>query len=258
MNTIHPTAIIDPKAKLGNGVSIGPYAIIGSDVVIGEDTKVAAHAVIAGNTTIGKENQIGIGAVIGLEPQDISYKGEQSYLKIGDRNNIREYAQIHRGTKEGSETVVGNDNFILGFSHIAHNCRIGNKIILANGALVAGYCIVDDYAFISGLCLVHQHTHIGAHVIMRGGSRVSLDVPPFCITDNANQLRGINSVGLSRRGFADTDIRAIKKCYRDLFGSAKPLNAAVEELIVSYASGSARTFLDFIRSSERGICRPEC
>ncbi len=253
---IHPTAIIGPKVKLGEGVQVGPYAVLDGEITIGAKTKIGPHAVIEGWTEIGVENQIGVGAVIGLEPQDFSYKGEKAFVKIGNRNNIREYAQIHRGTGEGGVTTVGDDNYILGFSHIAHDCHVGSHIILANGALVAGHAVVEDYAYISGLCLVHQFARIGKYSMMRGGARVSLDIPPYCMADDANSLRGLNSVGLDRRGFSAATIREIKRVYRQIFGGEKPMNEQVESLLAENLSPEAKYFVQFIKESERGVCRP--
>lgn len=256
MSNIHPTAIVDAKAELAENVSIGPYAVIGAGVVIGAGSTVAAHAVIEGQTTIGRDNEIGVGAVIGLAPQDYAFKNCVSRVVIGDKNKIREYAQIHRGTKENSETVIGNENFLMGFSHVAHNCRLGNQVIVANGALLAGYVTVEDGAFISGLCPVHQFTRIGKYAMMRGGSRISLDLPPYTIADNANEIRGINVVGLSRRGFTKPMIAEIKALYRDVFFSDELLQDIVQARLATNPPEHLRHFLEFIRQSETGICRP--
>ena len=253
---IHGTAIIHPNAQISDGVRIGPYAVIDENVSIGEGTKIDSHCVITGHTSIGKDNRIGIGAVIGLEPQDAAYRDEKSFVRIGERNIIREYVQIHRGTKEGTETRVGDDNFFLGFSHIAHNCRVGNGVVLANGALLAGYVGVEDYAFISGHCLVHQFCRIGKYAMMRGGARVSLDIPPYCVADDANSIRGINTVGLERRGFTLAQIKEIKKTYKEIFSGSAPLKDRIENLLAKNPPQEIRYFLDFIKNSERGVCRP--
>lgn len=255
-NGIHPTAIIHPGARIAEGVEIGPYSVIGGNVTIGPGTRVDSHCVITGHTAIGSENRIGVGAVIGLEPQDTAYRGERSFVKVGDRNNIREYVQIHRGTKEGSTTTVGNDNFLLGFSHVAHNCRLGNNIILTNGALLGGHVEVDDYVFISGHCLVHQHCRLGTHAMMRGGARVSLDIPPYCVADDANALRGINSVGLDRRGFSSGQLREIKKVYKEVYQAQGAMSDQVEKALAQNPPQEIRLFLEFIKSSTRGVCRP--
>ncbi|MBI2118677.1 MAG: acyl-ACP--UDP-N-acetylglucosamine O-acyltransferase [Elusimicrobia bacterium] len=254
---IHPTAVINPKAKIASDVEVGPYVIIGSDVSIGTGTKISSHAVIAGFTEIGCNNLIGVGAVIGLEPQDLAYQNEKSFVRIGNSNNIREYVQIHRGTKEGSSTIIGDHNFFLGFSHVAHNCKVGSHVIVANGALLAGYVEVEDYAFISGLCLVHQFTRIGESAMMRGGSRISLDLPPYCIADDANTIRGINTIGLERRGFSKIVVREIKKNYKELFYSSKPLAESIKDRLAQESSKEILHFLEFIKAAERGICRPQ-
>lgn len=256
MVKIHPTAVVDPKAEVSEGVEIGPYVVVGENVKIGSRTKIDPHAVIVGDTTIGSDNRIGVGAVIGLEPQDVAYKNEKSFVRIGNFNIIREYVQIHRGTKEGSATTLGDYNFLLGFSHLAHNCKVGNRIILANGALLAGYAEVEDYAFISGHCLVHQYCRIGESAMMRGGSRISLDLPPYCIADDTNTVRGINSIGLERRGFSGDQIRKVKKVYKELFYSEKPMAESVDSMLAENPSKELQRFLNFIKSSERGICRP--
>lgn len=254
---IHPTAIVGPQVRLAANVQVGPYAVLDGEVSIGAGTKIGPHAVITGWTEIGRENEIGVGAVIGLEPQDVSYKGEKAFVKIGDSNKIREYAQIHRGTGEGGVTSVADDNFILGFSHIAHDCRVGSHIILANGALLAGHAVVEDYAYVSGLCLVHQFVRLGRYSMMRGGARVSLDIPPYCMADDANSLRGLNTIGLERRGFSPDVIREIKKVYRMVFAGEKPMNEQVEELLKDSLSEEAKYFVRFIKDSERGVCRPQ-
>lgn len=256
MKIIHPTAQVSPKAKIDDEVEIGPFVIIDENVSIGKGTKIGPHTVITGYTEIGSENQIGIGAVIGLEPQDLAYKEGKSFVKIGNRNKIREYVQIHRGTKEGSATVIGDNNFLLGLSHIAHNCQVGNHVILANGALLAGYVIVEDYVFISGNCLVHQFCRIGQYAMMRGGSRISLDLPPYCTADDANAIRGINTVGLERRGFTIEQIREIKKVYKELFYSDDPIEQTIKDILTKEPKAEIKYFLEFIKSSERGICRP--
>src|SRR3989344_2609295 len=251
---IHPTAIIGKKVKLAVDAEVGPYSVLDGEITVGAKTKIGPHCVISGWTEIGQGNEIGVGAVIGLEPQDFTYKGEKSFVKIGDRNKIREYAQIHRGTGEGGATSVGNDNFILGFSHIAHDCRLGSNIILANGALLAGHAVVEDFAYVSGLCLVHQFARLGKYSMMRGGARVSLDVPPYCMADDANSLRGLNTIGLERRGFSPQVIREIKKVNKQVFGGAKPLSDEVDALLADSLSPEVKYFVQFIKDSERGVC----
>lgn len=180
---IHPTAIVHPDAKLGAGVEVGPYSIIEGTVQIGDGTKIDSHVVIKGHTTIGRENEIFTGAVIGSLTQDKKYKGGVTYLKIGDRNKIREYVTINPGTGEGTETVIGNDNLIMAYAHIAHDCILGNHITLANNGTLAGHVIVEDRAIIGGLSAVHQFVRIGYLCIVGGCSKVVQDIPPFMMVD---------------------------------------------------------------------------
>jgi len=254
---IHSTAIVHKKARIGAAVEIGPYAVVDEHVTIGAGCRLDAHCVITGHTEIGLNNQVGVGAVIGLEPQDFSYKGEKSFVKIGDRNKIREYVQIHRGAKEGTVTRVGNDNFLLGFSHIAHDCKVDNNTIIANGALLAGHVEVEDFVFISGHCLIHQFCHLGKHAMMRGGARVSLDIPPYCIADDSNALRGINSIGLERRGFTPVQIKEIRKMYRQIFTSELTMEKQIETVLAQDLSAECRVLAEFIKNSPRGVCRPQ-
>ena len=212
---IHPTAIISPQADLAPGVDIGPYVVIDGAVRVGRGTRILAHAVLTGWTEIGEDNEIHMGAVIGHVPQDVSYAGAKSYLRIGHRNIIREHSQIHRGTQAESATVIGNDNYLMQHAHVAHNCRLGNQTIIAGGALLAGYVEVADRAFVSGNCVVHQFVRIGTLALLRGLSRTSRDVPPFCIMDGTHTVRGLNVVGLRRAGFSRERITALRRAFAD-------------------------------------------
>jgi UDP-N-acetylglucosamine acyltransferase len=252
--SIHPTALIDPRADIHPEAEIGPYVVIDGPVRIGRGTKVLAHAVLTGNTEIGEDNEIHMGAVIGHVPQDVAYKGACTFLRIGDRNIIREHSQIHRGTTEGSATVIGSDNFLMHHSHVAHNCRIGDQTIIAGGALLAGYVQVDDRAFVSGNCVVHQFVRIGALAILRGLSRTSRDVPPFCIMDGTHTVRSINVVGLRRAGFDRERIRALRNAFARLFRQRVNLRRAVEELRQEPLTPDVAYLLDFIQQSKRGVC----
>lgn len=251
---IHPTAIIDPQADIHPEADIGPYVVIEGRVKIARATKVLAHAFLSGNTEIGENNEIHMGAVIGHVPQDVAYTGAPTYLRIGHRNIIREHSQIHRGTKEGTATVIGDDNFFMHHSHVAHNCQIGNRTIIAGGALLAGYVQVDDRAFVSGNCVVHQFVRIGALALLRGLSRTSRDVPPFCIMDGTHTVRGVNVVGLRRAGFDRERIRAIRTAFTHLFRQKINLKQAVEELNQHPRSPDVQYLLDFIQQSKRGVC----
>ena len=203
---IHPTAVIDAKAEIDSQVEIGPYVVIDGAVKIKRGTRVMAHAYLTGWTEIGEENEIHPGAVLGDAPQDKVYKGQESFLSIGDRNIFREHVQVHRGTAAGSTTVIGNDNFLMATSHVGHNCRLGDNVVLANGALLGGYVEVGKNAFISGNCVVHQFVRIGEYALMRGLSGTSRDVPPYAIIDWQHTVRGVNVVGLKRAGFDDERI----------------------------------------------------
>jgi UDP-N-acetylglucosamine acyltransferase len=252
---IHPSAVIDSKAEIAADVEIGPYVVIEGPVKIGRDTRVMAHAYLTGLTEIGENNEIHAGAVLGDAPQDRAYKGQQTYLRIGDNNIIREHVQIHRGTAAGSATTIGNNNFLMATSHVGHNCRLGDNIILANGALLGGYVEVDDNVFISGNCVVHQFVRIGAYSLMRGLSGTSRDVPPFAIIDWQHTVRGVNAVGLKRAGFDEKRIRAIREAFRILFRQGRNLALAIKEVEESNkANQDVAALLDFIKASKRGVC----
>lgn len=252
---IHPTAVIDPRAEIHPEAEIGPYVIIDGPVRIGCGTRVMAHAYLTGWTEIGEDNTIHMGAVIGHEPQDTNYNGGKTYLKIGHRNIIREHAEIHRGTMLESSTIVGNDNFIMNHSHIAHNCEVGNQTVIAGGALLAGYVKAEDGAFISGNCVVHQFVRIGKLAMLRGLSRTSRDVPPFCVMDDTHTVKGVNQVGLERAGYSKEEIRQLKKAFSRLFRRKGNLAKAMQELeSETHLSREVVYLLDFIKNSERGVC----
>jgi len=252
--SIHPTAVIDPRANIHPEANVGPYVVIDGPVTIGRGTTVMAHAFLTGNTSIGEDNEIHIGAVIGHVPQDLAYTGAPTSLQIGHRNIIREHSQIHRGTKEDSATILGDDNFLMHHSHVAHNCQIGNHTVIAGGALLAGYVQVADRAFVSGNCVVHQFVRIGTLAILRGLSRTSRDVPPFCIMDGTHTVRGVNIVGLRRAGFSRDRIRAIRNAFSRLFRQRVNLKQAVEELRQQPCTPDVQHLLDFIQQSQRGVC----
>jgi UDP-N-acetylglucosamine acyltransferase len=253
--SIHPTAVIDRKAEIDPSVEIGPYVVIDSPVKIKRGTRVMAHAYLTGLTEIGEDNEIHPGAVVGGVPQDKAYKGQPTYLRIGDRNILREYVQIHRGTAAGSATVLGNDNFLMATSHVGHNCVLGDNVVLANGALLGGYVEVGKNVFISGNCVVHQFVKIGDYALMRGLSGTSRDVPPFAIIDWQHTVRGVNVVGLKRAGFNETRIRSIRTAFRVLFRSGRNLALAIKEVETSArANSDVLTLLEFITSSKRGVC----
>jgi len=253
--TIHPTAIIDPKSEIDSDVEIGPYVVIDGAVTIKRGTRVMAHAYLTGWTEIGEDNEIHPGAVLGAAPQDRAYKGQESYLRVGDRNIFREHVQVHRGTAAGSATVIGSDNFLMATAHVGHNCRVGDGVILANGALLGGHVQVGNCVFLSGNCVVHQFVRIGDYALMRGLSATSRDVPPYAIIDWQHTVRGVNVVGLKRAGFDEARVRAIRAAFRILFRPGRNLAIALKEVEQSKrASDDVTALLDFIKSSTRGVC----
>jgi UDP-N-acetylglucosamine acyltransferase len=251
---IHPTAIIHPTAKLDSTVRVGPYAIIDEGVEIGPHSVIGPHAYLTGLTTIGAHNRIFAGCVLGEAPQDLKYQGTPTRLRIGDHNVFREYVTVHRSTKAGEETVLGSHNFLMAQCHVAHNCQIGNGVIIANGALLGGHVSVADRAFISGNCLVHQFVRIGTLVLMQGGSRVSKDLPPYTVAREGNGICGLNMVGLRRAGFTPAERLELKELYRVLFREGINLRTAVAAAQAKFSSAPAKIMLDFLAASKRGVC----
>lgn len=251
---IHPTAVISPRAEIDAEVDVGPYVVIDGEVRVGRGTHILSHAVLTGWTEIGRDNEIHMGAVIGHAPQAVSYDGARSYLKIGDRNVIREHSQLHRGTQAESATVVGDDNFLMQHAHVAHNCRLGNETVIAGGALLAGHVTVEDRAFVSGNCVVHQMVRIGTLALLRGLSRTSRDVPPFCIMDGTHTVRGLNVVGLRRAGFAPERIASLRRAFSALFRRRGDMARKVAQLLEAGPSDDVRRLIEFIQGSERGVC----
>ncbi len=252
---IHPTAHISPTAKIAEDAEIGPNVIVGDNSSIGSGTVVMANAVIGPWTTIGSGNRIHYGAIVGHDPQDIGYIGEESYAVIGNGNIIREYATIHRGNRPGTTTIIGDNNFIMIQAHVAHNCELGNQIVLAGGALLAGHVSVADCAIISGNCVVHQFCRIGRLAMMRGLSRTSRDVPPFCIMDETHTVKSLNLIGLRRNGFDAKKVRALKNAYLILFRGGLNMQNAIEQVEAEVdMTDDVQELIDFIRSSKRGVC----
>jgi UDP-N-acetylglucosamine acyltransferase len=255
---IHPTAQIDPSARVGARVSIGAYSIIGADVDIGEGTSIGPNCVISGPTRIGIDNRIYSHAALGSDPQDKKFADERTELVIGDRNTIREFTTFSRGTADGGGvTSIGDDNWIMAYVHIAHDCRVGSNTIFANNATLAGHAVVEDWAILGGFVGVHQFCRIGAHAFIGMGSLINGDVPPFVlVADKYAGPRGINAEGLKRRGFDAERIASIKRAYRTLFVSGKPMAEARQELADSAQdSVDVRQMLEFIERSERGMLR---
>ncbi len=253
---IDPTAVVAGGAELGGGVQIGPYSIIGPEVRIGSQTVVGPHVVVEGRTTIGQRNSIFQFASIGAKPQDLKYAGERSLLEIGDDNQIREFVTMNPGTRGGEMlTRVGSGNLFMVHAHVAHDCNIGNNTILANSAALAGHVLLEDYVIVGGLVAVHQFVRVGESAILGGGAMVNLDVPPFCSAwgDRA-RLRGLNLIGLKRRGFQTSQIRLVKQAYKMLFLSQLKFADAVQEVARELGnSPEVRRMLDFIAGSKRGV-----
>lgn len=258
MTTIHPSAIVHPKAELAAGVEIGPFSVIGEHVKIGRDTRVGPHVVIDGWTEIGAACALFPFASIGSIPQDLKFRGEPSRVRIGDHNVIRESVTVNRGTEGGGgETVIGNHNLLMAYAHVAHDCRLGDHVILANAATLAGHISVGDHAVVGGLTGVHQFVRIGAHSMIGGASAVPQDIPPFTsAAGNRAKLYGLNLIGLKRRGFSEERIAQLKQAYRIIFRSKLTLKEALQQARDELsASEDARLLIEFVESSERGVTR---
>ncbi len=251
---IHPTAIVGKKAKLGVNVDIGPCCIIEDGVEVGDDTKLWHNVYVANGTTIGKSCRIHMGAVLGHEPQDIAFEGKPSYLRIGDRNIIREYVTIHRGTQPGSSTVIGDDNFFMALCHVGHNCDIGNKVTICNTSLLAGYVHIEDMSFISGLCVIHQFVRIGKLSMASGSARIGKDVPPFMLVERDSIVASYNVVGVRRAGYSKETREEIKKAFGILYKSDLNIKSALDKIEKELQSPEIRYLVEFVRASKRGIC----
>jgi UDP-N-acetylglucosamine acyltransferase len=255
---IHPSALIDPGAQIGKDVSIGAFCVIGAQVEIGDGTRIGSHVVIDGPTRIGRENQIYSFSALGGDPQDKKFHGERSELVIGDRNTIREFVTFNRGTADDAGvTRIGDDNWIMAYVHIAHDCIVGNKTIFANASSLAGHVTVEDYVILGGFTLVHQFCKVGAHAFTSMGSVINRDVPPFVtVAGKYAEPHGINSEGLKRRGFDKDRIMSIKRAYRTLYKSGLPLaEARVQLAEAAKDAPDVRLMLDFIDKSERSLVR---
>lgn len=256
--SIHPTAIVDPRAKLGANVSVGAYTVIDGDVEIGDNTSIGHHAVVTGHTTIGRDNRIFHFVSLGEANQDKKYNGEPTRLKIGDRNTIREYCSLNRGTVQDlAVTTIGDDNWLMAYVHVAHDCVVGNKTTIANCTQLAGHVHVGDWATLGGFTGVHQFVKIGAHVMCGVSSVVLMDIPPY-VTAGGNPLSaaGVNSEGLKRRGFSPEQISTIKRAYKTLYRSGLTLAEARQQLAIEAESAPELKILaDFLAASTRGIVR---
>lgn len=256
---IHPTAIISPKAELGKNVRIGPYCIIGPDVTLGDHCVLHSHVVLDGPSTFGKNNEFFPFAAIGGKTQDLKYIGEPTALEVGDNNVFRENTTVHRGTHAELPTRIGSHNLLLCYSHVAHDCQLGDRIILSNAAAIAGHVTIDDYAIISGVSAIHQFVRVGKHSIVGGCAKIIQDVPPFMIVDgNPGVTRGLNLIGLQRRGFSETDTRDLKSAYKRLFlKKDQSLANNLSSLKATTAANNTHVehLIKFIEASQRGITR---
>ncbi len=256
---IHPTAIVDPTAEIGDDVEVGPYTVIEKDVGIGSGTRIRSHAFIGAGTQIGKKCQIYQFASVGEAPQALAYKGEKTCLCMGDQNIVREYVTLNRGTAQGGgKTVIGNDNLFMAYSHVAHDCHLGNHVVLANGATLAGHIRIEDHAILGGLSAVHQFCQVGAHAMISGLTGVSQDIPPYMMAAGSRaKLFGLNTVGLKRFKFSEKAIRALKKAYRIIFRSNLTLENALKQLREDEFAQlpEIQHLLQFIQQSKRGITR---
>ena len=255
---IHPTAVIDPSAKLADTVEVGAYSIIGANVEIGENTWIGPHVVIQGPTKIGTDNKLFQFSSIGEVPQDKKFHGETSFLEIGDRNTIREFATINRGTEDGGGTTrIGNDNWLMAYIHIAHDCLVGNDTIFANNASLAGHAVVEDFAILGGFTLVHQFCKIGQHAFCGMGSAISKDVPPYVIVNGSPaHAHGLNAEGLKRKGFSKETIKALRDAYKVIYRSSLTTEQAKDKLQSSANEiPEVQNMLTFLNQSERGILR---
>ena len=251
---IHPTAIIHPDATLAPDIQVGPYSIIDAHVSIGSGCRIGPYVHLTGHTTLGADNVFHTGCVIGDAPQDLKYDGAPTRLRIGDRNIFREHVTVHRSNTLTEDTVIGCNNFLMAHCHLGHNVILGNQVIIANGALLAGHVTVDDRAFISGNCLVHQFVRIGTLALMQGGSGISKDLPPFSIARGDNGLCGLNIVGLRRAGVSAEERLELKQLYHRLFRGTGKLRARLAAAQEEFRSPAAKTFLAFVAAAKRGLC----
>jgi UDP-N-acetylglucosamine acyltransferase len=254
---IHPTAIISAQADIHDSCEIGPYCVVGDGVKLGSGCQLISHVSIQGPSTIGNDNIFYPFCSIGSRTQDLKYTQEPTYLEIGDRNTFRESTTINRGTAAGEKTFIGSDNHLLAYSHVAHNCTVGNHCIFSNNGTLAGHVIMEDYAILGGLSAVHQYCRIGQHSLIGGCTKIVQDVPPFFIADgNPAEIRSINTVGLQRRGFSEDEISNLRKSLRLLRSSSLNTSQSCEQIAAAFGEcEKVQALLKFIRSSERGVIR---
>jgi UDP-N-acetylglucosamine acyltransferase len=255
--SIHPTAVIDAKAELAPDVYVGPYCVIGPEVLIGAGCWLQNHVTVCGPTKIGERNRFHSHCSIGQQTQDLKYAGEPTYLEIGDNNCFREFATVNRATSVGNTTVIRNNGNFLAYAHVAHDCDVGNNVIFSNNGTLGGHVLVEDYAVLGGFSAIHQFCRIGKHAITGGCTKIVQDVPPYMIADgNPAEVRGINLVGLERRGFSPEIIRVLKEAFRILYRAKLNTKQAIEEIGRNLPeSPELRELITFIEASERGIVR---
>jgi UDP-N-acetylglucosamine acyltransferase len=251
---IHPTAVIHPAARVDATAHVGPFCVIDEDVELGAECILGPHVYLTGRTVIGRANRFHAGTIIGDAPQDLKYRGEQTRVRIGDNNIFREHVTVHRSATTDAETAIGSNNYLMQHCHVAHNSRLGDYVILGGGALLAGYASVDDRAFISGNCLVHQFVRIGSLAMMQGGSAISKDLPPFAIVTGRNRLCGMNAVGMRRANIASADRLQVRKAYHAIFRAGKNIRDAATAASTEFTTGPAAAFIKFIAESKRGVC----
>jgi UDP-N-acetylglucosamine acyltransferase len=254
---IHPSACVAPGARLGVDVQVGPGAVVGPDVVIGDRTRIDSHALVTGRTTIGRECHLHHGAVAGSPPQDLKYAGEPSQLEIGDRTVLREYVTANLATEAGATTHIGSDALLMAYAHVAHNCLLGDRVIVANAVQFAGYVAVEDWAIVGGGTVVHQFVRIGAHSMVGGGSRISQDVAPFVkVAGSPPRLAGLNTIGLERRGFPKETVAALEHAYRLFFRAGLTAESAVARIRAELpGQPEVERFARFCETSVRGVTR---
>jgi len=255
MSAIHSAAIVAPDAKIGSDVTIGPFAIVGENCTIGDGCVISAHAVLERNVTLGAKVKIGVGSVLGGDPQDLKFKGEPTVVEVGDNTVIREYATINRGTAQSFKTTVGKNCLIMSYVHLAHDCHVGDGVILSNGVQLAGHVTIEDKVTMSGLTAVHQFARIGRYAFVGGMSRVSKDVPPYIkAVGNPIKLYGLNSVGLQRNGFPEDVMRELKRAYRLFFRSELNVSQALERARAELHPGpEVEALIRFVDESQRGV-----
>lgn len=254
---IHPTAIVSAEATFGVGVKVGPYVVVEGEVTLGDGCKLAPHVHLVGPLVVGKNNFVGTGTVIGTDPQHLGYAGQPTRTVIGDGNTFREHVTVHRGSHVDGTTQIGNNNYFMSHSHIAHDCRIGNNCIMANGALAAGHCVLNDRVFMSGNTSLHQFVRMGRLSLLTGQEGTSQDVIPFALVQSRYHVSGINAIGMKRAGYAPADIRAVKNAFQLLYRSGLLVRDSIAQIEAELGTHPlVAELLEFIRTSKRGIIKP--